>query len=455
MKLLGYEINKVGKAQTPVPNDVMNKLNQALSKFGLVSFFSDNTENFVKKAYQYNNLVFSVINRKAVMAAQIPWVLYEVVNENAAKAYANTSLHTKATNPMAAMKLKAKAFKETSHPVLSRILERPNQQQGWHEWFIGISSYKDITGNAFIYGLSLETGKDKGKPQELFALPSQKVVIVGGGYMQPIKGYKLTLNFEVTFNPEEICHVKNFNPDYSSEGSWMYGMSPLRAGARSVQSSNDNITASAKMYQNIGAMGILSDESVEDANFSSEQAINIKSKYKELYGGSEALNDIIVTAGKWKWQHFGLSPVDLAILDARKSDLRDICNLYRMQSQLFNDVDITVTTGINEARKSCYTDSILPDLDHVKDQLNPWLCGAWSDGNKRYYTEPDITQIIELQSDFKTQVDALKEAYWITYNEKRAFQNYEPINKENMDIPLVPAGMAPITDLSISNDIGL
>lgn len=456
MKILGLEINRAKKAASPFPTDVVNKLNQALSRFGYTTFFSDSSDNYVKKAYAYNNLVYSVINRKAVMAASIPWVLYEVVNKQAAKAYQNTSLQTKASNPLNSLKLKAKAFKETEHPVLSRILERPNQMQGWHEWYIGVSSYKDITGNVFIYGMSTETGKEAGKPQELFTLPSQKVVIEGGNYMQPIKGYKMTLNFEVDFKPSEICHVKNFNPDYEGDGSWLYGMSPIRAGLRAIQASNDNITASAKMYQNHGSSGILSNETEEaDLALSPEQAINLKEKYQRMYGGSDHINDIIITTGKWKWQHFGLSAVDLALLDARKADLRDICSLYRMQSQLFNDPDITVTTGILEAKKSCYTDSILPDMDHVKDELNRWLCQAWSGNGKTYYIEPDISQIIELQDDFMKQVSALQGAEWLTTNEKRAFQNYEPLKLPNMDVPLISAGKAPITDLSLSNDIGL
>lgn len=460
MKLFGYDINKVTSQKATNQNnytDLKNKLSMALSNLGFgATFFTESSENYIKRAYEYNHLVFSVINRKNTMAASIPWVLYKVIDKKAAKLYQNTSMQTKAENPMAAMKLKAKAFEETVHPVLSRILERPNETQGWHEWFLGLGSYKDITGNAYVYGLSPDTGKDAGKPVYLFNLPAQKMQIVGGDYMHPIESYKMILNYEVEFKPSEVCHIKNFNPNFDTAGSWLYGMSPLKAGSRAVQASNDNITARAKMYQNIGAMGILSNESEnEELVLTPEQAINVKDKYKQLYAGSEAINDIIVTAGKWKWQNFGLSPVDLALLDAMEADLRDVCNIYRFPSQLMNDANSTKFNTYGEAKKSAYTDSVLPDIDHIKDGLNNWLCKAWSDASNTYYIEPDLMQILELQDNFNTQVTALTGAEWLTTNEKRMFQNYEPLNLPNMDVPLVSAGKTPITDLSLSNDIGL
>lgn len=448
MGIFGYEIRKKQALIRQI--EAPNKLIQALYKLmGNGSFFTPDGKNYVKQAYMYNHLVYMVINRVAVMGASVPWILYEVKDDKAAKLYKNTSLISKADKPINAQRLRTKALEETTHPVLSTILNQPNQMQGWNEFFTALMSWKLITGNSYVYGMTPISGKDKDKPHELFNLPAYQMVIEGGNPMQPIKSYRVDSDFVIEFKPNEVCHIKNFNPDYETTGSWLYGMSPLKAAARAVQASNDNITARAKMYQNIGAMGILSDESVDDSSLSAEQALNIKDKYKELYGGSNAINDIIVTAGKWKWQNFGLSPVDLALLEAMAVDLRDICAIYRMPSQLFNDGNSTKYNTYNEARKAAWTDAVLPELDQIKDDLNRWLCNTWSVDGKKYYIEPDISGIIELQDDFATQVQALKEAEWLTVDEKREFQTYDPLNTPFSTEPLINAGKVPLSQLGI------
>jgi HK97 family phage portal protein len=454
MAIFGYELKKA-KPQTKAVSrqiEVPNKLIEALNvRMGNGTFFSPEGKNYVQKAYAYNHLVYSVINRLAVMGASVPWLLYEVQDKGSFNQYKVSSLLSKAEKPINAIRLRNKALKETTHQILSRILEQPNSTMGWNEFMTALLSWKCIDGNAYVYGLSPLTGTDKEKPHELFNMPAYQMVIEGGSPINPVKSYRLESQFSIEFKPNEVLHIKNFNPDYTTTGNWLYGMSPLKAAARAVQASNDNITARAKMYQNMGAMGILADESenVEDSALASEQAINLKAKYKELYGGSNSINEIIVTSGKWKWQNFGLSPVDLALLEAMAVDLRDICSIYRMPSQLFNDGNSTKFNTYSEARKAAWTDAIIPELDQIKDDLNRWLCGAWSKDGKQYYIEPDLMSIIELQDDFGSQVTALKDAEWLTTNEKREFQNYEPLKGAFIDEPLVSAGKIPLSQLGM------
>ena len=60
---------------------------------------------------------------------------------------------------------------------------------------------------------------------------------------------------------EDICHIKDFNPYYDGTGSHLYGMSPLKAGLRSLDTNNEAVTTGAKYLQNQTARGVLmSDE---------------------------------------------------------------------------------------------------------------------------------------------------------------------------------------------------
>lgn len=451
MKIFGrYEIVDRRKAMNQLNSPgLINKLQASLLKFGASPlFFTSNKKNYIRQAYKYNSIVYSVIDKIGTMGSQIPWVLYEVVDERMAKAYSGVSLQNK--SGFNAKALRVKALKQTTHPQLSKILEHSSPNESFGAFIKGLIGFYNITGDAFAYGLSPDTGPNKGRPYELYYLPSDMVVIEAGKYMGGVSGYRLELDYTVNFTPEEVMHVKRFNPDFSYNGSWLYGQSPLEAAARSVQASNDNITAKARLYQNIGAIGMLADETDDGRELTAEQIADLQRKHEAQNTGIDKFGKIIVTNGKWKWHNFGLSPVDLGLLDAMKMDLIDICNVFGFPSQLMNDSMSTKYNTYNEAKKAAYTECVLPILDAIKDGINRQFVSKWNSGGKIYYAEPDLQAVPELQEDFGKLVTTLGQANFMTYNEKRLFIDYEPMNLENMDKPLVPANLIPIDEISIS-----
>ena len=423
----------------------------------------DTFQTYVEKGYQYNADIYSVINLITRKAATAPPILYEVKDDRAFQKYkAFTSNIVKASDVAEALHLRTKALEEVenTHPIVQTLLN-PNDLQSYYEFMDNYYGFKLITGNSYMYGVGPTSGPNANKYKQLYILPAHLVRILSGGRYEPVSGYTLTTKYDSQDLPaEKVMHSKYWNPDYSTEGSHLYGQSPLRAALRVMQQSNDAQTASMKLFQNTGAMGILYDNS-EDG-ITPEQAYELQRKWQTENSGPDAAGKIVVTSAKIGWQQLGLSPVDLAIIDSQKMNLRQICNVYKVNSALLNDPDNKTYNNMYEARKALISDAILPELTSARYDLNKWLVEPYkkSEG-KDYFLDFDLSVFPELQEDKKEQIQYLERAWWLTPNQKLEEMGYgrnpnpdmdkiyvsiqvQPIDKMNLDAIEQAAGIAAV-----------
>ena len=130
------------------------------------------------------------------------------------------------------------------------MLARPNPSQSYNSWLSEIIAFGKLTGNRYIYGIKPETGANQNRYRELYVLPSQNVEIQSGGIMQPVKEYTLSYNGTYRMPADCVCHIKDVNLYYDGTGSHLYGMSPLKAGLRSMDSNNEALSTGKKYLQN-------------------------------------------------------------------------------------------------------------------------------------------------------------------------------------------------------------
>ena len=414
-------------------------------------FGEDTFENYVEKGYQYNSDVYSIVNLITRKAATAPPILYEVVDDRAFQKYKSyTQNVSKPQDIQEANYLKTKALVEVneSHPIIKTLLD-PNDYQSYYEFMDNYFGFKLITGNSYMYGMGAVTGPNAGKFKQLYILPAHLTRIVSGGRYEPVSGYTLTTQYsKEELDAAKVMHSKYWNPDYSTEGSHLYGQSPLRAAMRVMQQSNDAQTASVKLFQNTGAMGILYDNS-EDGQLSPEQAYEMQRKWKSEYSGPQNAGNIIVSASKVGWQQIGLSPVDLAIIESMKMNLRQMCNVYHVNSALLNDPDNKTYNNMYEARKALISDAILPELISARADLNKWLVAPYSKSeNKKYFLDFDLSVFPELQEDKKEQIQYLERAWWLTPNQKLEEMGYGRNENPDMDKIYVSIQVAPIDKIN-------
>ena len=256
----------------------------------------DNDDTYVNKGYRFNSTVYSIINLITKAATTVPYIIYEVKNENSLKKYkAITSSGFDSNTILKSNILQKDALIEIDNSELNDILKRPNPAQSFAQFISELIAFGKLTGNRYIYGISPNTGANASKFTELYVLPSQSVEINSGGFMKPVDYYTLQYNGSIKIPSENVLHIGDFNPNFDGTASHLYGMSPLRAGLRSLDANNEALTTGVKYLQNQTARGVLMSE---EGDLNEIQARQLKEKFRQQYQGSNNAGDVIITPKK-------------------------------------------------------------------------------------------------------------------------------------------------------------
>ena len=386
---------------------------------GLPFLIGNDKTAFVNDGYRKNANVYAVINTITRSASAVPWNVFEVKDEKAHTWYKNRPGQMRVKQPVQTANLRKKSMDLASESDLAGVLERPNPHQGWAEFIENFLGFKLLTGDSYAHGV--EVNKAFG---ELWVMPAHLVEIIsGGGPESIIRGYKITdYTYDIELEEDTVLHSKYWNPDYSSVGSHLYGMSPIQAARGIVTQSNDTYTANSRALQNLGAEGMLS--TADETDLTDQQISQLQKDLKALGSGPENFKKLLVSTAKWRWVRFGISPVDLNIIESMKMSLRDLCNVYGISSELLNDPDNKTNSNKKESRRALYYERVLPELDTLRDELNRWLVPAFSERDgKQYYIDYDVSAIPALAEELKDTVEALQNAP-ITINEFREAIGY-------------------------------
>jgi len=404
MKIFGYEITKPKGG---------NKLYQAqynMMQNGQVVWHEDKNETYISKGYNYNADLYSIVNYIATTASTIPWKLYTMKQDGTLDEIKN-------------------------HPLID-LIERPNPEMGQALFINSAIGFKYLTGNTYIYAPKMESGLNKGQTKEMYVLPSPLVEIVFGSTFDPVRGFtfKYHPDKRLEIPKEECLHLKTWNPETNNFGSNLYGMSPIKAALRLLTQSNSAYAANTKSFQNMGAAGVFSRKSGQDAELTQEQARQLKKDWDEKADGTN--NRVHFTSAQLDWTQLGLSPVDMAILESQKLSFRQFCNIFKFPSTILNDNENSSFNNILEAKKALYEDVIKPELYALRDELNRWLVPAYGEN---LYLDPDFSGIEALQENMKEKAEWLNTAWWIKGIDKQRLSHQQ--EDAEMDKYFIPAGI--------------
>ena len=409
--------------QPKVPMQVVRNIYRQLYPYiNNAVWMDDKLESYVQQGYLRNANLYAVINYIATQGSKVPWCEYEVVDEKAFRRYMNYKGAHRSENFVTAMKLQKKALREVEGGQLTKLLAKPNKYQTQALLMQNWIGFRRLCGNAYLWKNKLQAGVNKGRVTELIFLPPQYTEIVWNHQAHEISGYKLMYGENRIIPADEVLHSKYWNPDFTQDGNNLYGLSPQQAGSRVITKNNDAYEFEAKMVQNSGPPGLLVTE-----NDIGEQAI--KKFYRQWdrrfrNNKSENVNTPLILSelGKVDWKQTGMTPADAMIMESKKMDLRDICNLHSINSAIFNDPDNKTYNNMREAKKAAWHDAILCDLDAIKDDINKEIAPAFGDN---IVVDYDLQAIPDLQDNVKEQVDWLERAWWIKGNEKRIVMGYD------------------------------
>jgi HK97 family phage portal protein len=417
-------------------------------------------EAYVTEGYMANSDVYSIVTFLARKAGSIPWYVYKMKPGEKAKTslerYKQLSkgLHNKGAFERALMERK-NAYEEnmvTGTP-LAKLLERPNPQQAQDQFFQNLFGYRILSGEGNIYGN--DGNIENGKFLELNVLPTQFLEI----YPDPndlygLLGYKLMVAQGINIPKANVCHWKSWNPDFNDvTRSHLRGVSPLRSAWKLLRMSNNAADASAKMTQNGGAKGALVPQPVNNniPQMTPEQASIIQRAINERINGTDNKGSVGVMQYPYNYLNFGLSSVDMELVKTLQMTLHQWCRVFGMPIVLF-DTDTSSYNNYTNGMRDLITNTIAPLCAELRDELNAWLVPRFGEN---VYIDFDISALPELQSDMEKMVSQLKQADWLTFDEKRTAMGYEEKGGAYAS-SYVSGGMMPLEmsmmDLTVPDD---
>lgn len=409
-----------------------------------IAYYPDSSkyENAIR--YATEDDVYSIIRLLATTSAMIPFYAYEIINDKVIK-------KLKKLQPKADVRVRAayqvKALEDLpEEDALNELLEQFNDYQSKFEFLEAFYTMLYSQGEAFIYYPKYEEGINKGKPMFCHLMFAQFTVLrVTHTYPQEIVGYDYIVNGAAIMQGipvEDVIHVKYFNPNYSLSGNELRGLSPLAVLRKRLTRMESNLDNSVSQMQNGGVPGIVYEKGEGTAEVSGRRKDNF---YRYLNNKNNKGAPYFST-GDLDYIKLGLSLVDLDSVKLEEVDFKKLCNAYGISDVLFNSSDTNSENNVRTQTKRLYTNSCLPNVFRLRDAINMYITPLYPD--KKRFVNCDLSEITELQEDYKEMVTWMSQAYWITPNEKRLMQKFEVLDNPLYDDLLLPTGVQLASDLT-------
>lgn len=421
---------------------------------GQITWISDKLSAYITDGYQANDIVYAGVMLIMDKIRVAPWGLYKVVDESSLKQY-NAIISSKFdTKDFAkAMQLRKKALEPIKNynrqaGKLNELMQWPNERTTWNDLIADNAGMKMITGNEMMWANMLDAGANQGLPQELFNMPAQYTKpIATTAWPQRIVGWQLDSGEIRRFSKEEVLHVKFWNPEYSVTGAGLLGMSPLKAGSKTVTRNNAAKKAGSVQLDNNGAAGIVYvDDALVPATGREAQRDVVKRGWVKEYAGADNYGKIAFSGYKMGYVSVGNTLKDMDLTGIEAVDLRRIFNLWGIPSQLGNDPDNKTYANQKEAEKALTTRCALPHLTSKRDHFNRKLQTDWGFKGVNVYADFDMSVYTELQEDQKEKWEWVSKLP-VSSAYKLELMGLDVPDDPNLDVILVDGSMIPLSDV--------
>lgn len=366
------------KKEIRLPN-INQHINQP--KFSLA-----NQTNDSQLLKEYKNWVYACVNARAEELASIKLELY-------------------------------KGDKEVeSHEVLD-LLNDVNPNTTRYELFMGTQAFLDLTGNAYWY---LARDKDgAGKIRQIYLLQPEKMSIaVNKENGMSIAGYIYNNGKDkIPFNPNEILHFKNFNPNGGYPNPHK-GVGIVQSALWAIETDNEARTWNYSFFKNNAKPdGILSTEgTLTDAQYE-----RVKSNWKTKYGGADKNGTMAILEGGLKWIETSKTQKDMDFLGQRTFSRDEIMSLFRVPKTILGITD-DVNRANAEASEYVFAKrTIKPLMTRFVTILNEYLLPEYGSDLRFEFEDPTPEdRLAELQEY------SLGHNKWLTTNDIRREEGLIP-----------------------------
>ncbi|MDV3982801.1 hypothetical protein CMT48_17175 [Elizabethkingia anophelis] len=434
-----------------------NAFNKAFLQFlgGLSAKYDYDNKTYLEKGYGHNPDVYAVITQQAEKIRTVPYVIKKVKDRQAKRRYDLFEYSMKGELQLnhfrKRLDLQTKAYEDMEMPF---PLEDPNPNQTWGEIWALYEVFMQTTGNAYLYMVSPENGANAGQPMQVYILPSHlmKIVLKKDAELMtvenPIDYYMLIEGDQyIQFDEKDIIHIKLPNPFYDMSGSYLYGLSPIRALLRVIESSNDALDQNVSTMKNAGMFGFFSGKNDVLTN---EQILQLKEKLRAMDKDPSRLAKIAGLSVPIEFTRLSLNTDELKPFDYLRYNQKQICNVLGWSDKLLNNDEGAKYSNVKEARKTVITDHVVPRLILLQEALNKKFIPRFK-GYENCVIEWDYTELPEMQEDIKDLVEWYSKAP-VTANEFRTALRLETLDEEGMNTVWIEGSKKRIDEVGLTQD---
>lgn len=394
----------------------------------------------IKKGFNANTAVYSIVMKDAKKFGSIPRYLYNVSKKE-----------EKSLLPV------------TDANALTDLLNRPNKNQSQDAFYAQLRAYYKITGNAYIWlnRGSLEAYKredgtlddmaiDRLPVIEMIVLPSQFITVLPDPTdLWGVNGYILEAIERVTIRKGDMIHWKNTNLDFdAATREQLFGMSPLTPGAKTLEENNSMARASMRAAQNDGAKAVIYNETL--GAMTPEHQSQLKAVIDAKINNTDVAGAVATLQGKWGLLDLSMSSRDQQLLEAKNMSWQELCFLFGVPIEFFDPK----TTFANKemAQFSWVTNDLIPDCKQLDGEMNRVLPKAFKlDGKVFIGTDP--SELPEMRKNQVETAKVMQELWMLTPDDVREFMGFEKLGGEFAE-PWVPMGRTPMSKANQDDGTG-
>lgn len=359
------------------------------------------------KAYTWSST--SMLNLKNSAYTHNQSNVSELINDGYAKVTDLYAIIRKISQTGASMQLQVFKVMDDEYELqtsgeLFDLIMQPNKNQNQYEFKENALTNLLTSGNIFLTGQESVGFGDI--YTSLALLPPQYIDIQLAQSNDGIDIAQYIYQNDTIYKPlnaDDVKHIKYFNPtDYGVQTGW--GLSPIHAGYLSMKSARDLNIAESSILANKGASGLLTNKG--DYPLDSEEASEIQKAVDKRISGANKFGKIITTNASVEYIQMGMSPTDLQLIESGVVKLRQLCNLYGVDSSLFNDPANKTYNNRKEATKSLYTEAVIPSLQKIVWGLNEFIVPSYNKkDNATYKISIDKSHVPNLFEDEKLRAE--------------------------------------------------
>jgi HK97 family phage portal protein len=367
------------------------------------------TEKAIAEGMKASTYVYSCVQLIARSVASVPWYCYKQDSKGDWTVIEN-------------------------HP-LQLLVDKPTPFHSRKDLMVGMVQHLYLGGNAVftkVRGGNVVAELWQLPPDAIKVIPSRKEFI--DRYEYSLDG--VTQNFA----PRDILHNKFNDP---SNPYW--GLSPLQAGAKAVDSDIEAVRFQKLSLQN---------RAITDGVFTFEHPLTkdqwdeARAMVREQHQGMNNAHTPWILGAGAKWEQMSLSPMELDFLNSRKFTREEICSIFQVPPPMIGILENSTYNNIETARKIFWVDTIIPLLEDIKDCFNQSLTPEFGTGFELSY---DISNVDALQTNIKDKIETAKNLFsmGVPFNmiNQKLELGFDDI--EGGDMGYLPSGLMP-TDILLA-----